>query len=94
MRLTHEWRDRLAEEQRAAQSDHFGAHPWGMHLGHGDHIGAPSGRHWAGYSLDEDQSEDLSGSARLIGVDPRGRRATFVSDHIGGWYAALAETGG
>lgn len=91
--LSPSWRERLARETAAAESADLCATPWGKHLEHGDHIGAPSGWDWAGYG-GSGTPRELAEGARLIGIDSNRHRATFVSDHVGGWYEALAHFGG
>jgi hypothetical protein len=88
--LSDEWKSVLAREEANAKSEPLHTSPWGMHLEHGDHIGAPSGWDWAGYGV-AGEPRELDGAARLVGADPATRRGVFVSDFVGGWYAALAK---
>lgn len=90
--LSDEWRRRLAREEHAARAQALHTSPWGMHLEHGDHIGAPSGWDWAGHGA-SGAPRELADAARLVGVDSSTRRGIFVSDYVGGWYAALADLG-
>lgn len=92
--LSPSWRERLARETVSAESDHLCTTPWGKHLEHGDHIGAPSGWDWAGYGGSTQLPRELIDASRLVGIDSSRRQATFVSDHVGGWYEALARLGG
>lgn len=91
--LTAAWRQRLAEHETAAKSGDLSASPWGMHLERGDHIGAPSGWDWAGYAGSVVAPRDLDGAARLVATDEASRRATYLSDFVGGWYEGLATLG-
>lgn len=93
LRLTDAWTETLRRERDSALAGALTHHPWGKHLEHGDHIGAPSGADWAGYPGAAGQSDELSHMARLVQPDPFHRRATLVSDVPDGWYAALAERG-
>lgn len=80
-----EWQVRLRARRSkspfAGSKDEF-------HLGEGIHIGAPSNWSPSGASR---PSRPVNG--RLVEIDEEARRATFVSEHVHGWYADLAFLG-
>lgn len=90
--LSTDWSTLLSREEAAARSQTPGTSPWGMHLERGDHIGVPSGWGWAGEES-AGPPGDIRARARLVGANRATQRATFVSDVVGGWYAALADLG-
>lgn len=58
-----------------------------MHLWGGLHAGTPSGRSYFG------ESSLPPTHARIVDVDAGNRRATFIADHVDGWYAQLTAMG-
>lgn len=83
----------LDEESKTAVKRALSRPPWTggsdpMHLGGGDHGGAPSG---SSAFLGGAVAEPSQG--RLLGADPESRRAVFVADRVEGWYEMLCDEG-
>lgn len=85
------WSEIVRAERDRAHADDLSASPWGMHLGSGDHIAAPSGL--AAAQADSADGRAAVSHARIVGADTKRRRATYISDHVHGWYAGLAALG-
>lgn len=86
------WDAIVRAERAAAMGDDLTTSPWGMHLGLGGHIGAPSAWHGTA-ARPAGGSASPAWRARMVGADPVRRRATYVSDGVYGWYAGLASLG-